>query len=56
MLIHSLLKKRLANKYMIGTINTPNKVPIKRHPNGFIPNMSTPQAMNILPSGGCVFS
>ncbi len=54
--IHVSLKNFLARLYRTGTINTPNNVPANLHPNGFMPNISTPHAIKTLPRGGCVFS
>ena len=36
----------------MGTISTPNRVPMNRQPKGTMPNMAMPMEMMSLPRGG----
>ena len=46
----------LTRRYISGTISTPISAPMKRQPNGVMPNSSMPIIISVLPSGGCVHS
>ena len=54
---YSLLpNSRLANRYRIGTMPMPNRVPTIRQPKAFIPKTAMPAIMKIFPRGGWEFS
>ena len=46
----------LTSRYITGSMRTPISAPMKRQPNGVMPNSSMPIIISVLPSGGCVHS